>query len=375
MARISFNGVAESAHRHKRMLLREFARVIDHGVFLNGRENLRLEKKLLTTLKARGHLTTVASGHDALFLSLQALHLPKGSEVICPVNAYPTAFPIALSGTTVVPVDVDQNGQMDPAALQKAITKKTRVIILVHLYGLLGDIASIRQIAKSHHLVLIEDAAQAFGTSYKGEYVGTLGDIGCFSFYPTKNLGALGDGGAVFTKKNALFKYIVQSKLYGERIRYESDFISGHSRLPELQAAGLLTYLTSHKQAAARRQKVAAWYRALWQKIGLARYGYILSSHPDSTSVPHLLVVSMLKRNGLQRYLSHKKITASIHYPYPIHRVRSFRNSGISHRSYPVAETLSKRILSLPLHPYMRKSDVHAIVSAIKTYYDSHLRP
>jgi dTDP-4-amino-4,6-dideoxygalactose transaminase len=370
---ISFNGVAIAARHHHTQLLQAFSRVLTHGVFLNGPENAYLENQLTRTLK-NGYVTTVASGHDALTLSLLSLKAPPGSEIIVPANAYPTAFPVALSGYTIIPVDVDKNGQLDPEKAKQAITSKTCAIIMVHLYGLVGDILSVRRLCRIHKLIFIEDAAQAFGSTYNKQYVGTLGDIGCFSFYPTKNLGSLGDGGAIWVKNRSRYTYIKQAAMYGEKIRYKSMFASGHSRLPELQAAGLRVYLPSFPVEIKRRQQIASWYRNAWQTLHLDTYGYPLTSVHGSSPAPHLFVVSVAKRNALRTYLTAHHIPTYIHYPYPIHKVRAFSHLCRPNTSFTEAEYLAKTKLSLPFHPYMRKSDVMHITASIKQFYVSHHR-
>lgn len=359
---MKFNAVGLTAKNHEKELIRAFLRVLRSGIFLNGQENQKLEAELQKKFGS-GFVTTVASGHDALFLSLLALHLKPTDEVIFPVNAYPTAFPVALSGVKPVPVDVDENGQLDPQALEKAITNHTKAIIMVHLYGLVGEIGKIRKICKMNKLVLIEDAAQAFGSTYQGKPVGTIGDIGCFSFYPTKNLGSLGDGGALWTVKKTWHEFFVKAKAYGEKIRYASEFVSGHSRLPELQAAALRVYLRFLDKEVELRRNVFSWYKSSFHGVR------ILESDRRSLPAPHLLVIEADKRDALQKFLKTRGIETLVHYPYPVHLVPAFRFLKYPKGSFPVAERLASRILSLPFHPFMKKSEVFSIVQTIKTFY------
>ena len=371
-ATLTFTGVASLARQHKTELLRKFARVIDSGSFLGGSEVIKLEKSLEQYLRG-GNVITVSSGHDALLYALCSLHLPAGSEVIIPANAYPTAFPVALSGVVPVPVDVDQNGQLSVTALEKAYTPKTRAVVMVHLYGQIGNVQSIWNYCKRHRLIFIEDAAQAFGASYKGKPIGTLGDIGCFSFYPTKNLGALGDGGAVWTKHRRIAHRIQQAKSYGETKRYRSQFISGHSRLPELQAAGLSLYLTHLHKTIRKRQKLYQEYRLLWKKFRLDTYGTILESNPLGTAAPHLLVASVSRRNELMKYLESHGIPTFIHYPVAVPHVVGLL-PHLKHTSIPTATRLSHRIVSLPFHPSLRSAEIHRIITAIHAFYVSKYR-
>lgn len=359
---MKFNAVGLTAKNHETELIRAFDRVLRSGIFLNGPENQKLEAELQKKLGG-GLVTMVASGHDALIISLLALHLKPTDEVIFPVNAYPTAFPVVLSGVKPVPVDVDENGQLDPRALEKAITKCTKAVVMVHLYGLVGEIGEVREICRKHTIVLIEDAAQAFGSTYQGRPVGTIGDIGCFSFYPTKNLGSLGDGGALWTRHKKWFEFFVKAKAYGEKNRYASELISGHSRLPELQAAALRVYLRYLDKEIKLRQKVFGWYKKSLHGVR------ILQSINHSFPVPHLLVIESDKRDALQHFLKSRGIETFIHYPQPVHLVPAFRSLGYGRGEFPIAERLAPRILSLPFHPFLTKKDVQTVVQSIRDFY------
>lgn len=367
---ISFNGVALAARTRQTQLITAFSRVIKRGIFLHGPEVTRFEKQL-SAYTGKGHILSVSSGHDALLLALQALQLPKNTEVLFPVNSYPTAFPIALSGLKLIPVDCDADGQLNPKDIVRVLTKHTRVVVMTHLYGLVGDLAAILAICRRHRLILIEDAAQAFGSTFQGKKVGTIGALGCYSFYPTKNLGSLGEGGAVWTRNAKFFRYIHRAKLYGEQTRYYSTFISGHSRIPELQAAGLSLYFHSLPKEITRRRRVSAWYQSAWKTYKLTKYGYLLTSHPDSHPAPHLMVASVRHRTTLMLFLKNHHIPTVIHYPVPIHKTPSFLPILPKSRCYPNADHLARTIVSLPFHPYMRKSDTIHIVRMIRQFYET----
>ncbi len=342
---ITFNGVGLAAAKQKNKLLTAFSRVIDSGVFLEGKENSLLTKSLAKRL-GKGFVITVASGHDALLLSLQSLRLLPTDEIIYPINTYPTKFPVVLTRATPVPVDADRNGQLDPITLEKAITKNTRVVVVVHLYGHVGNLAAIITICRKHKLILIEDAAQAFGTTYANKQVGTLGDIGCFSFYPTKNLGALGDGGAIWTKNKKIATYVTQAKMYGETMRSQSRFASGHSRLPELQAAGLGVYLKNIDRIKTKRKRVFGWYTDELSKGNFSKFLRLVQSVPKSDPMPHLFVIVCTLRDKLQKYLAKHNIPTQVHYP-------------------------PQPVLSLPFHEYLTRSDVGYIVSHIRSFYET----
>lgn len=364
----SFNHVKVAAQHHRDEILEKISSIIRSGIFLNGEENKMWEKNLATFLGG-GHVVSVASGHDALSLALSFLHLSSHDEVIFPVNAYPTAFPAALSGARMVPADVDENGQLDLRELEKKVNKRTKAIILVHLYGLVGDIEGIHDLAKRNKSILIEDCAQSFGSSYKHKLVGTFGDIACFSFYPTKNLGTFGDGGALWTRHKHMREYFIKARSYGERKKYESLFPSGHSRLPEIQA-GILNIFFKHIGIDfKKRAQVANYYKKRLQGSKLSERIRVLESHPQSNSVQHLFVVEMQKRDALRSYLSDKDIPTSIHYSYPVHLVPAFSFLGYKKGDFPVAERLSKNMVSLPFSPFLSEREVDSIVDTIQGFY------
>lgn len=341
--------------------------VIKAGVYFEGPQNKILERKLSRMLPG-GFITTLASGHDALVFALSVLKLKREDEVIFPVNAYPTAFPVALSEAKPIPCDVDENGQIDVSELSKKITKNTRVVLVVHLYGLTGDIIKIKRICREKRIILIEDCAQSLGTTFKEKHLGTFGEISCFSFYPTKNLGSLGDGGAIWTKSKSYYDYFRKARSYGEKVRYDSEFVAGHSRLPEIQAA-ILNFYTTRLSGYARKRKLL--YRLYLEKLkSLSPHVRVLESHERSDPVVHLLVIEADRRNELASYLKKKDIPTLIHYPKPIHLVKAFTYLGFKKGDFPVAERLSKRILSLPIHPLLSEKTLNYICNTIKEFYE-----
>lgn len=363
MNRIRLNALPYFSIRLNSQLLFAFRRVIASGRFLEGDENRALAAHLRTLLGG-GHVIPLASGHDAIVLAIKALGVGPTDEVIVPAIAYPTAFAAWQSSATIVPADVDENGQLDPRALRAALTKRTKAVIAVHLYGHIGDMPALTSFLQKKRIPLIEDCCQAFGSQFRKKSVGTLGDIGCFSFYPTKTVGALGNGGAVRTNKKELREYVQQAKLYGEKVRYHSNFPSFHSTLPEMQAAGLLVYLRYFKDWAQKRKTLLATYES-----GLPARVRILTSHPDADPVPLELVIEAPKRDKLATYLARRGIETVVHYPTPFPFVPAFRSLGYKRGSFPTAERLSRRILSLPLHHMMTQKDVHTICRAIDSFY------
>lgn len=366
---ISFTDVKERARQDRRNIMRMISGVLDEGIFLHGAQNSRLEEKLCSFLGG-GYIKTVASGHDTLLLALQSLHLSPRDEVIFPVNSYPTAFPVALSGARPVPVDVDENGQINPKEVEKKITNRTKAIIAVHLYGLVGDIEKIRALTRKNKLVLIEDCAQSLGACFKGRTVGTWGDISCFSFYPTKNAGTIGDGGAIWTRNTKYHQFFTQARSYGEKIRYKSLFISGHSRLPEAQAGVISLYLARFGRELEKKKKIALMYYQAFRRKKLLSYMTFLSTSTQSTPSYHLMVVRAQKRDKLQAFLKKYHIESLIHYPYPVHLVPAFSHLGFKKGDFPCAEGLAKEIISLPFHAFLRRHDIEYIADIIRVFYE-----
>ncbi|KKR71954.1 MAG: pleiotropic regulatory protein [Microgenomates group bacterium GW2011_GWC1_41_8] len=365
---IAFNALPESIINAQSKLLNKCKKIFSSsGNYLYGRENKQFERNLKRYFKTK-YALTLASGHDGLLLSLNSLHLTKYDEVIFPVNAYPTAFPVLLSGAKPVPADIDENGQLSIPDVISKITNKTKVIITVYLYGLTGNLDQLLKVVKEYDTILLEDCAQAFGTHYKGKPVGTFGNAGCFSFYPTKNLGTLGDGGAVITNNIDLHTYLLQAKAYGEQRRYKSAFISGHSRLPELQAGILNVFFENFTSVMRKKKQLYRAYMNVFERSNISDV-MILRSDPYSDPMPHLFVIRAAKRNKLKQYLQKKCIPTLIHYPYPIHKVRAFQTSIYTKRNFPAAERFSKEILSLPFHEYLAENDIEYIVKSIKAFY------
>lgn len=365
---IDFTHTKQLAKKNKKRLLTVFSQIIDSGIFLNGTHTKKLERNLVKFLNG-GYLNLVASGHDALLLSLSSLKLTKNDEVVVPANSFVTAFAVALSGAKIVLVDVDENGQIDPEQVKKKITNKTKAIIIVHLYGLVGEIDQILSLPKQKKIFVIEDAAQSFGSIYKNKFCGTLADIGCFSFYPTKNLPTLGDGGAVWTKHKKIFDYIHKAKSYGEKIKYHSEFISGHSRMPEIQAGSTNLFLKNIAKEGKKRTKLYEYYQDTIREKKLNKQVRILNSNINSYPYHHLLTIETKARDRLASYLKKRNVETHVHYPIPIHLSPAFSYLGFKKGNFPIAERLANNVLSLPFHQYLTKNQIEYIVSQIRSFY------
>ena len=340
---------------------------LSSGIYILGDEVRNFEKEFARYLGIK-YAVGVACGTDALKISLKALGLNSKDEVILPANVYPTAFGVAESGVKIKLVDIDKNTyNLNQSLLEKVITKKTKAIVVVHLYGQPCQMDKVFQIAKKCKLLIIEDCAQAHGAEYKGKKVGTIGDIGCFSFYPTKPLGAFGDGGMIVTNNLEIYEKILMLRMYGEQKRYDSQILGYNSRLDELQAAILrvkLKYLDKWNQ---ERIDKALIYRKNLLLIPEIKLPQDIEAVKN---VYHLFVIRVQKRNSLQKFLKKKGILTGIHYPIPIHLVKSFRYLGYKKGDFLNSEKLSLEILSLPLYSGIKNEEILMVVKEIKKFYE-----
>jgi dTDP-4-amino-4,6-dideoxygalactose transaminase len=339
------------------------ARVLDRCDFILG-EDLRLFEREFAQYCEVPYALGVASGTDALYLACRALGLGKGDEVIVPAMTFAsTAFAVSLTGARAVLVDVrDTDALIDPSQIEAAVTPRTKAIIPVHLYGNCADMAAVCAIAAKYSLVVIEDAAQAHGAVYAGRRVGSLGDIGCFSFYPGKNLGAYGDGGLITTARDDIAERIKLLRNCGARVKYHHEEIGLNSRLDTLQAAILRVKLRRLDEWNAARRRLAAHYdRALGGIEGICRTG-----HADG-SVHHLYVVRLAGRDAVQQALNAQGVGAGIHYPFALHELNAYASLGYRPGAFPVAEAWARRCLSLPLYPELTSCDADFCVAALES--------
>ncbi len=340
------------------------SRVYSSGWFILGPEVEAFESEFAQYIGLQ-YGVGVGSGTEALHLALLALGVGTGDEVITvPNTAVATVAAIELAGARPVLVDVCADSMtMDPAKLEAAITPRTRVIIPVHLFGQPADLAPILEIARGHDLAVLEDCAQAHGASYRGRRVGTWGDSAAFSFYPTKNLGAYGDGGAILTDDAQLAEDVRLTRQYGWRVHYESESQGLNSRLDELQAA-ILSVKLKHLDEWNRARRARA---ALYTELLPNRNVRVPVEMPYGEHVYHLYVVQCARREELAAFLKARGIGTAIHYPTAIHLQRAYRHLA-AEGSLPVAERLAREILSLPLYPELPLDDVRAVARAIQDF-------
>ena len=319
------------------------------------------------------NVITCGNGTDALQIAMMALGLKPGDEVIVPVHTYvATAEVIALLGLSPVFVDVDEktfNINLDN--IRKVITKKTKAIVPVHLYGQCADMEPILKIAKEHNIYVIEDAAQALSAIYtfqdgSKKYAGTMGTIGTTSFFPSKNLGCFGDGGALFTHDKSLAEKIKMIANHGQRIKYHHDTIGVNSRLDTLQAAILNVKLQYLDEYSKRRNEVALYYdKTLSQKWIQIPY-----RAKNSTHVFHQYTVRVgdQRRDKFQKYLADHGIPSMIYYPVPLHLQNAYKTSAFGEGSFPVTENLSRTVISLPIHTEMEMAEMDFITSTVNNF-------
>lgn len=336
--------------------------ILKNGYYVLGDEVEKFEEDFSNYLGAK-HAISVNSGSDALFLAIKSLGIGKKDEVITvPHTFISTVDAIVRNGATPVFVDVEPDTYcINASLLEDKITKKTKAILPVHLYGHPADMDRIRELADNYGLFLIEDACQAHGAEYKGKKLGSIGDIGCFSFYPTKNLGAYGEGGMVVTDNDKLAEILRQLRNYGQSKKYYHDFPGFNSRLDELQASILRVKLKYLDEWNKRRRKVAEIYNNHLQNLNLK----LPFEKKDSKHVYHLYVIRSKNRDFLKNELLKKGIQTQIHYPIPIHQQKAYLNSCKNVR-LPVTEEICKEILSLPMNQFLKDDDVIYISEMIE---------
>jgi dTDP-4-amino-4,6-dideoxygalactose transaminase len=345
-----------------------FERTLKHGHFILGEEVEEFERhfaRLCQTPFAIG----LNSGTDALILSLRALDIGPGDEVITAPNSFvASASCVAMVGARPVFVDVREDYNLNPALLEKAITPRTKAIIPVHLTGSPADMDRILEIARRHRLRVVEDAAQAVTAEYKGRRVGSFGDTGCFSLHPLKTLNACGDGGVVVTHSRELYEKIQLMRNLGLRTRENAVLWSSNSRLDTLQASLLLVKLKYLAQWTEKRRANARFYQRKLK--GLAGV-QVPVDVPHQRAVYHTFIIQADRRDKLKQYLADQEIGTAIHYAVPIHLQETARDLGYHKGDFPVAERQAARILSLPVYPELRREDLERVVETIRTFYRS----
>lgn len=350
------------------------AQVLESGKFILGPQVKSLEEEMAEFCQVNNAIG-VASGTDALELALRALGVQAGDEVITtPFTFIGTTEAITQIGAKVVFADIDlETYNIDPGKIKEKITSRTKAIIPVHLYGQPCELDQIIEIARQYKLFVIEDCAQAIGAEYKGKKVGSFGDVGCFSFFPSKNLGGYGDGGMVVTNNEQITEKIRMLRVHGSKNKYFHLLEGRNSRLDEIQAGILrvkLNYLNSWNEQ--RRQK-AKIYSELFRKNGLAEKVIISKILEYTSAVFHLYVVRVKQRDKLLDFLKSENIFAAVHYPVPLHLQEVYKQTGYKSGDFPNAELAAQEVISLPLYPEITQDELNSVVEKTKDFVEGKL--
>ena len=340
-----------------------FNAVLEKGHYILG-SKLELFEQEFAAYHSAKYCVGISNGLDAIILALKALDLPAGSEVIVPANTY-IATVLAVIACNLTPVMVDPDihtYNIDPAKIEQAITPKTKVLLVVHLYGKMCDMDPIMQLKQKHGLFLVEDCAQAHGATYKGKLAGTFGEFGAFSFYPTKNLGALGDAGGVICNTEAHRDSLMQLRNYGSSRKYYNDVVGYNNRLDEMQAAFLSVKLPHLDRMNAHRNKLADLYLA-----NLSSKYILPAKNNDYYDVYHIFNIRYPQRDALQVYLQEKGIGTVIHYPVPPHRQKAMADIFAA-QEFPIADEIHNTTLSLPCSFCHTEGEIMEVINVLNNY-------
>ena len=342
---------------------KEFNSLLENGWYILGKKVKEFEEAFAAFHKSK-HALGVANGLDALILALKNYNFPQGTEVIVPSNTFiATILSILHNNLKPVLVEPDINTyNIDPSKIEAAITANTKAIIVVHLYGKCCEMDPIIAIAKKHNLKLIEDTAQAHGAKYKNKLSGTFGEIGCYSFYPGKNLGALGDGGGIITNDDAIAKKIHQLRNYGSEVKYYNEEIGYNSRLDELQAALLTIKLRSLNKITDHKRKLADIYHDNLKNDFIKP-----QVHPDFFDVYHIYNIRHKKRDEIREFLLKNDIRAEIHYPVAPNKQKALQHIFAS-QSFPISEEIHATTLSLPCSVCHSEDDINKVVEMLNKF-------
>lgn len=346
--------------------------VIREGQFILSKRVTEFEK-IMAKLCGVKYATGVANGSDALELSLLACNIGSGDEVITtPFTFFATAGAISRVGATPVFVDiVPTTSNLDPSLIEEKITKRTKAIIPVHLYGYPAEMDEILKIAKKYNLKVIEDAAQAIGAKYRGDMIGSMGDVGCFSFFPTKNLGCFGDGGMVVTNNSEIADKLKKLRVHGSNTKYNHEILGFNSRLDELQAAILLVKIKHLASWTEKRRTIANLYTSLLkEEISKGDLPITLPFEEENGyHVYHQYTIKTPNRDEIQAYLCNRGIKTTVYYPIPVHLQKVYSKYGYKQGDFPIAEEACDTALSLPMYPELTQEEVIRVVESIVSYY------
>jgi Predicted pyridoxal phosphate-dependent enzyme apparently involved in regulation of cell wall biogenesis len=362
--KINFNQLDRGYFKYKTEYDRAAIQALESGWYILGESCEKFEREFAEFVGSK-HCVGLNSGLDALTLAFRALDIGPGDEVIVPANTYiASVIGITENGATPVFVEPDEYYNLDADNIEERITEKTKAILVVHLYGQAANMKRIKAIAEKHKLFLIEDCAQSHGAKFEDKISGTWGDIGCFSFYPTKNIGAFGDGGAIVTDNPSINEKVKMLRNYGSKIKYQNEIVGVNSRLDEIQAALLSVKLSHYDSLREERERIAKKYLTGINNLRIA----LPQVRDGAEHVWHLFVIHTEDRNRLQQYLQEQQIATQIHYPVPPHLSQAYRYLGFTPGDFPITENYSNKVLSLPLYEGMTDDEIDYVVSKVNSY-------
>lgn len=362
--KINFNQLDRGYLKYKDEYDNAAIQTLESGWYIMGEQGKHFENEFSNYIESK-YCVGLNSGLDALILAFRALGVGEGDEVIVPANTYiASVLGITENGATPVFVDPDEYYNLDAMKIEEKINNKTKAILVVHLYGQAADMVNIKAISDKHNLYLVEDCAQSHGACFDGKATGLWGDIGCFSFYPTKNIGAFGDCGAVVTNNDELNQKIKLLRNYGSKVKYQNEILGVNSRMDEIQAALLSVKLRHYSELRVERESIANEY--------LKRIKNPLVTLPiireKADHVWHLFVVKIDKREKFQEYLNDNGIVTQVHYPIPPHLSEAYKYLGKDEGSFPITENYAKHIISLPIFEGMLNEEIDYVIDIINRF-------
>ena len=362
--KINFNQLDRGYKKYKEEYSKAVIDTLESGWYILGERGQKFEKEF-AAFSGSKYCVGLNSGLDALILAFRALSIGEGDEVIVPANTYiASVLGITENGGIPVFVEPDEFYNLDADRIEEKITEKTKAILVVHLYGQAANMKRIRELADHYKLYLIEDCAQSHGAHHQGKMTGKWGDIGCFSFYPTKNIGAFGDSGAIVTNNETIYETMKMLRNYGSKIKYQNEIVGVNSRLDEIQAALLSVKLSHYNELRQERESIANAYLK-----GIKNRNIQLPTiRNGSEHVWHLFVIRTDNRELLQNYLSEKGIGTQIHYPIPPHLSKAYENLGYKKGDLPISEAYANNVLSLPLFEGMTEVEIDYVIKIINEY-------
>lgn len=361
---IKFGNLKREYYKYQKQYNQAAISTLESGWYILG-EHVRLFEKDFGNWLGIRNAIAVNSGLDALVIAIKALGIGEGDEVIVPANTFiATVLAITENKAKPIFVEPDEYYNLDPKKIKSKITCKTKAIIVVHLYGQSAQMITISEIAKENKLFLIEDCAQSHGSKYADKVTGTYGDISCFSFYPTKNMGAFGDAGMIATNDDNLSLKIRALRNYGSNKKYYFDFVGYNSRMDEIQAALLSVKLSHYSEILKHRKMIGHKYLK-----GIVNRNILLPKiHPKSDHVFHLFVIQVENRENFIQYMQNNGIETQIHYPIPPHLSKCYTYLGYRLNDFPITEKYSNHVVSLPTYDWMTTEEIEYVIKVINDY-------